>query len=76
MALSKQIIEQLAAHVEAAELNVQDITKITDDYPDMTWADAYDIQDEIRRRKEARGQKTVGSESRPHLPRQDEADGR
>ena len=33
---------------------------ITDDHPDMDWDDAYAIQDEIRRRKEARGNKTVG----------------
>jgi len=60
MALDRKTIELLAAHVEAAELEVRDITKITDDYPQMDWDDAYAIQDEIRRRKEARGNKTVG----------------
>ena len=60
MALNRQDIEALAAHLESAELEARDVTKITDDYPQMDWADAYDIQDEIRRRKEARGQKTVG----------------
>lgn len=60
MALARNIIEQLAAHVEDAELNAKDITKITDDYPEMSWDDAYDIQDEIRRRKESRGNKTAG----------------
>ena len=60
MPLDRNTIEQLAAHLESAELEARDVTKITDDYPQMDWADAYDIQDEIRRRKEARGHRTVG----------------
>ncbi|MEY8690123.1 MAG: 2-oxo-3-hexenedioate decarboxylase [Leptothrix sp. (in: b-proteobacteria)] len=60
MQLDQKTIELLAMHVEAAELNARDITKITDDYPNMDWEDAYAIQDEIRRRKEARGNRTVG----------------
>ena len=60
MALDCKTLQQLAEHVESAELGVRDITKITDDFPAMSWDDAYDIQDEIRRRKEARGHRTVG----------------
>lgn len=60
MQLDKNTIESLAAHLEAAELEARDVTKITDDHPQMDWEDAYAIQDEIRRRKEARGQKTAG----------------
>jgi len=58
--LSPEVIAQLAEHLENAELNRQDVTKITDDYPDMDFEDAYDIQWQIRRRKEARGTKIVG----------------
>lgn len=58
--LSPQTIAQLAEHLENAELNAQDVTKITDDFPGMDFQDAYDIQWEIRRRKEARGTKIVG----------------
>ncbi len=58
--LSKEVIAQLAEHLESAELQARDVTKITDDYPDMDFQDAYDIQWEIRRRKEARGHKIVG----------------
>ena len=58
--LSKKVVEQLAEHLENAELNAQDVTKITDDHPDMDFEDAYDIQWEIRRRKEERGNKIVG----------------
>lgn len=58
--LTKDQIEQLAEHCENAELQAYEITKITDDFPDMTYKDAFDIQWEIRRRKEARGQKIVG----------------
>ncbi len=58
--LDKKVVEKLAEHLENAELQAFDVTKITDDYPDMDWEDAYDIQWEIRRRKEARGTKIVG----------------
>jgi len=60
MNLDQKTVAKLAAHVENAELNVHDITKITDDYPDMDWDDAYAIQDEIRRSKLARGARIVG----------------
>lgn len=60
MKLDKSIILKLAEHLENAELKAQDVTMVTGDYPDMDWDDAYAIQDEIRRRKEARGNRTVG----------------
>ena len=58
--LSPETVAQLAEHLENAELQAHDVTKITDDYPDMDFEDAYNIQWEIRRRKEARGTKIVG----------------
>jgi 2-oxo-3-hexenedioate decarboxylase len=58
--LTKAQVEKLAEHLENAELQAYEVTKITDDYPDMTFEDAEDIQWEIRRRKEARGNKIVG----------------
>ena len=60
--LSKKQIEDLAEHLENAELQAHDVTKITDDFPDMTYDDAFDIQWEIRRRKEECGHKIVGME--------------
>jgi len=60
MAADKKLIAELAAHLEAAELEAREVTKITDDYPDLTMEEAYDIQYEIRRRKEARGHRIVG----------------
>jgi 2-oxo-3-hexenedioate decarboxylase len=60
MKLNPQTIAGLAEHLEFAELNARDVTKITDEHPEMDWDDAYAIQDEIRRRKEARGQRTAG----------------
>lgn len=60
MALDKLTIERLAEHLENAELQAYDVTKITDDHPDMDWHDAYAIQDAIRARKEGRGHGTVG----------------
>ncbi len=60
MALDRNTIEKLAAHLEGAQLQVRDVVKITDEYPQLSWDEAYDIQDAIRRRKEARGERTVG----------------
>jgi len=60
MPLDSATIARLAEHLEECELNARDTLKITDDHPDMDWDDAYAIQDEIRRRKLARGNKIVG----------------
>ncbi len=60
MTLDQATIARLAEHLENAELMARDVTKISDDHPDMDWDDAYAIQYEIRRRKEARGHRTVG----------------
>lgn len=60
MKLDQSTILKLAEHLENCELNAQDTLKITDDHPDMDWDDAYAIQEEIRRRKEARGTRIVG----------------
>ncbi|CAM3443796.1 2-oxo-3-hexenedioate decarboxylase [Arcobacter aquimarinus] len=60
MSLDKATIEKLAKHCEEAEVNASEITKITDDYPDMTYEDAYDIQWTARKAKEAKGHKIVG----------------
>ncbi|MCC4118635.1 2-oxo-3-hexenedioate decarboxylase [Aromatoleum toluclasticum] len=60
MKLDREIIERLAARLEGCELEARDTTKITDDHPDMDWDDAYAIQDEIKRRKLARGARIVG----------------
>lgn len=60
MKLDKSTIEKLAIHLENCELEAHDTTKITDEYPDMDWDDAYAIQDEIKRRKIARGARIVG----------------
>jgi 2-oxo-3-hexenedioate decarboxylase len=60
MNLDQKTILALAEHLENAELQVRDVTMITGDYPQMDWDDAYAIQDEIKRRKEGRGHKTVG----------------
>ena len=60
MKLDLATIAALAERLENCELQAQDTTKITDDYPDMDWDDAYAIQDEVRRRKVVRGSRIVG----------------
>jgi 2-oxo-3-hexenedioate decarboxylase len=55
MTLDEETIEQLAEHLENAELNREEVVKITDHHPGMDWEDAYAIQYAIRARKEARG---------------------
>ncbi len=60
MTLDKATIKNLAQHLDSAELSAKPVTKITDAYPKLDWDDAYAIQAEIRRLKEARGNKLVG----------------
>jgi 2-oxo-3-hexenedioate decarboxylase len=60
MKLDRPTIARLAEHLETCELQARDTTKITDEHPQMDWDDAYAIQDEIRRRKLARGSRLVG----------------
>lgn len=58
--LDKNTIAKLAEHLENAELGAHSVTKITNDFPNIDWEDCYDIQDEIRRRKESRGHRIAG----------------
>jgi 2-oxo-3-hexenedioate decarboxylase len=60
MSLAPEIIASLAEHVEAAEREARDITKLTDAHPEMDFKDAYDIQWAARALKEARGTQIVG----------------
>jgi 2-oxo-3-hexenedioate decarboxylase len=60
MALDDSTIAGLAEHLETCELQARDTPKITDEHPSMDWGDAYAIQDEILRRKLARGARLVG----------------
>ncbi|MGB1562605.1 MAG: 2-oxo-3-hexenedioate decarboxylase [Sinimarinibacterium flocculans] len=60
MKLDQASIAALAEHLDGAELSVKDVPKITDQYPDLDWGDAYAIQDGIRKLKQARGQNVVG----------------
>ncbi|MGO4612099.1 4-oxalocrotonate decarboxylase, partial [Variovorax sp. 2RAF20] len=59
MNLDLKTIAALAEHLESCELGAWDTPKITDEYPQMDWDDAYAIQNEIRRRKIARGHRVV-----------------
>jgi 2-oxo-3-hexenedioate decarboxylase len=60
MALDASTIAGLAEHLETCELQARDTPKITDEHPGMDWDDAYAIQDQILRRKLARGARLVG----------------
>lgn len=60
MNLNEATIAKLAAHLEACELEARDTVKITDEYPEMDWDDAYAIQNAVRQRKIARGTRIVG----------------
>ncbi|VTU46630.1 2-hydroxyhexa-2,4-dienoate hydratase (plasmid) [Variovorax sp. SRS16] len=60
MKLDPRTIAALAEHLESCEREARDTPKITDEYPQMDWDDAYAIQNEIRRRKIARGHRVIG----------------
>ncbi len=60
MSLSAQIISQLTDRVMHAQDNAHTISKLTDEYPSMSIDDGYAVQDELRRRWIARGDRIVG----------------
>jgi 2-oxo-3-hexenedioate decarboxylase len=59
-ALSAAQIGELSEYLESAELDRRAVAKVTDKYPAMTMADAYEVQWAIRQRKIARGARIVG----------------
>jgi 2-oxo-3-hexenedioate decarboxylase len=58
--LTEAEIDTLAARVDDAEREAHAIVKITDDFPAMTWEDAYAVQDRLQARKTARGEAVGG----------------
>src|SRR5680860_270354 len=60
MILDQNTINNLAEHLENCELQARDTAKITDEYPQMDWDDAYAIQEVIKQRKIAHGCRIVG----------------
>lgn len=60
MTLDDDTIQQLARHLEAAETDPHDVTKITGDYPGLDQEDAYAIQRAICAIKQARGIRIAG----------------
>jgi len=60
MKLDQKTIKALADHLENCELEARDTEKITLQHSELDWEDAYAIQDEIQRRKVARGTRIVG----------------
>lgn len=53
-------IDALAARVDDAERHARAIAKVTDDFPAMTWEEAYAVQDRLRQRKVERGEAVGG----------------
>jgi 2-oxo-3-hexenedioate decarboxylase len=60
MKLNPNQIAELAEYLDAAHVGLNEVTKITDRYPDIGMDDAYAIQDAVRSRKLARGERIVG----------------
>jgi len=60
MSLDTHTIETLAEHLDICQLQARDTPKITDDYPQMDWDDAYAIQDALAARKLKRGASIIG----------------
>ena len=60
MALTTAEISKLTDRVSDAQTDVAEILKLTDDYPAMTVADGYLVQDELLRRWHAAGRRLSG----------------
>lgn len=60
MSLDASTIRALTDRVQHAQDHVHTMTKLTDDHPSMSIEDGYAVQDELRRRWIARGDRCVG----------------
>ncbi|MGH8788919.1 MAG: 2-oxo-3-hexenedioate decarboxylase [Cupriavidus necator] len=60
MKLDASTIAALAEHLDVCQLRALDTPKITDEYPQMDWDDAYAIQDMLLARKRSRGLRLAG----------------
>jgi 2-oxo-3-hexenedioate decarboxylase len=60
LSLSSSEIVELAERVDRAHTSSRSIPKLTDDLPSMTLADGYAVQLDLRRRRLARGERSVG----------------
>lgn len=60
LTLSREDIVRLCERVEGAQTRACAIPKLTNEYPQMTIADGYAVQNELRRRFVAQGHKQVG----------------
>ena len=60
MALDPKTLDQLAEHLHACQREARDTLKITDAHPDMSWDDAYAIQDRILAAKLKAGARMAG----------------
>ena len=60
MTLAAATVAELAQRLDDCALQARDTTKITDEHPDMDWADAYAVQDALRARQQARGARLLG----------------
>jgi 2-oxo-3-hexenedioate decarboxylase len=58
--LDAATIARLAEHLEGCEREARDTAKLTDAHPGLSMDDAYRIQEELRRRRVARGARLVG----------------
>ncbi|MBF7729125.1 2-oxo-3-hexenedioate decarboxylase [Pseudomonas sp. N040] len=60
LSLSREDIVRLCERVEGAQTRAYAIPKLTNEYPQMSIADGYAVQNELRRRFIAQGHKQVG----------------
>jgi 2-oxo-3-hexenedioate decarboxylase len=58
--LDAATLARLAEHLDGCELEARDTPKLTDAHPGLGMGDGYRIQDELRRRKLARGARLCG----------------
>lgn len=60
MSLDAKTIAAITDRIQHAQDKVHTITKVTDEHPSMSIEDAYAVQDELRRRWIARGDRVTG----------------
>lgn len=58
--LTEQRLNAIADRVIVAQDNAQTMIKLTQDFPDLSMDDSYDVQDELCRRWQERGERIIG----------------
>lgn len=60
MEMTREIENEIVTYLFEAERDRREVVKVTDKYPDLTMEQAYELQEELLKRKIATGTRSIG----------------